>query len=124
LLRGPEILSDDRIILRFQDDELWMFGTPWHGEGHFASPEAARIDKIFILQHGECNRFSEMSKSQAAGELFARCFPPFHSVAGLQSTVEFFERVVNAVPCYRFEFVPDGRAVQAVIDLGHANVLQ
>src|SRR5438445_2475272 len=35
--RNPEILSDDRIILRLHDGEPWIYGTPWHGEAAFAS---------------------------------------------------------------------------------------
>jgi hypothetical protein len=120
-LRNPEILSDDRIILRLQNGELWMYGTPWHGEGRYASPGKSRINKILILQHGEHNEILQLSRSQAAGELFARCFPPFHSPTGLKGVVEFLERVVNTVPCYEFRFVPDARAVDAVMELDYAN---
>ena len=117
--RNPEILSDDRIILRFDRNELWMYGTPWHGEGCFASPIKARVNQIFVLQHGERNEFRELPPSRAVGELFARSFPPFHSAMGLQNTVELLERVVSAVPCYDFQFVPDSSAVDAVFEFGH-----
>jgi hypothetical protein len=121
--RNPEILSDDRIVLRFHQGALWMYGTPWHGEGRFASPGRSRIDRIFILQHCQQNQITRMPPSQAAGELFARCFPPFHSPSGLQGTIDFLDDVVNAVACYKFGFVPDIRAVEAVIEMTHANAL-
>lgn len=113
-LRAAEILSDDRIILRAHNGELWMYGTPWHGEGQFASPRKARLDRIFVLQHGTGNRFIPLAKSRALGELFARCFPPFHSAEGLERTVEFLSRALAIVPCYQFQFTPDSRAVEAV----------
>jgi hypothetical protein len=119
--RNPEILSDDRLILRLHDGELWMYGTPWHGEGRFALPGKSKLNKILVLQHGQRNRFVELSRSHAAAELFARCFPPFHSPAGLQGVVQFLDRVVNAVPCYEFQFVPDVGAVDAVIEMDYAN---
>ena len=115
-LRNPEILSDDRIILRLHDGELWMYGTPWHGEAAFASPASARLSRIFILQHGGGNEMVEMHRSRAVGEMFARCFPPFHSAAGLERTVEFLSRITDAVPCYEFQFLPDRGAVWAVLD--------
>ena len=115
LLRDPEILSDDRLILRLHDGELWMYGTPWHGEAAFASPERAKMNRIFILQHGHKNKIVELPKARAAGELFARCFPPFHSVVGLERTMEFLHRVVETVPCYEFCFVPDSRAVETAL---------
>jgi len=115
-LRHPEILSDDRIILRLHDGELWMYGTPWHGEAAFASAASARLSRIFILQHGERNEMVEMHRLRAVGEMFARCFPPFHSATGLERTVEFLSRIAESVPCYEFPFVPDRSAVRVVLD--------
>ena len=114
--RNPEILSDDRIILRLHDGELWMYGTPWHGEAAFASAGKAKLSRIFVLQHGERNQITRMPFPLAVGELFARCFPPFHSAAGLQNTVNFLEKTVRTVPCYEFQFVPDSSAVEMALN--------
>ena len=112
--RAPEILSDDRIILRLHDGELWMYGTPWHGEAAFASPGKAKLNTIYILRHGCRNRFTALPQALAVGEVFARSFPPFHSQAGLQRTLEFIKRALDVVPCYEFEFLPDRSSVAAV----------
>jgi len=114
--RNPEVLSDDRIILRLHDGELRMYGTPWHGEAGLASPSKTKLSRIFVLQHGPRNEITAMTKAQAAGEVFARSFPPFHSAAGLERTLEFINRVLDVVPCYQFQFVPDESAVKAVLD--------
>jgi hypothetical protein len=114
-LRDPRILSDDRIILRLNDGELWMYGTPWHGEAAFAMAGKARISRIFILEHGGQNEITRLTSSRAVGELFARSFPPFHCAEALQRTVSFLGQVLDTVPCYRFQFVPDARAVSAVL---------
>jgi hypothetical protein len=114
-LRNAEILSDDRIILRLHDGELWMYGTPWHGEAALASPNKAKLNRIFILRHGDENKVSALSASQAVGELFARGFPPFHSAAGLERSIEFLHAVVEAVPCYEFRFLPDASAIQTAL---------
>ncbi len=115
-LRNCQILSDDRIILRLRNGELWMYGTPWHGEAAFASAGESRINKIFILQHGKQNEIAELSRSQAIGELFARCFPTFHSAAGLGNTLDFLNKILEVAPCYEFRFVPEASAVQTVLD--------
>jgi hypothetical protein len=119
-LRDPEILSDDRIILRLQEDGLWMHGTPWHGEAAFAAPAKARINRIFIIEHGILehggeNKITPLTRSRAVGELFARSFPPFHSASGLERTVGFLEQILNRVHCYPFQFIPDAGAVEKVI---------
>ena len=122
-LRNPEILSDDRIILRIENGELWMYGTPWHGEGCFASPNKAKLNRILILKHGERNEFIEMSRSLAAAELFARSFPPFHSPEGLQNVMDFLDKVVHLVPCYEFSFVPDASAVETVLEMQRESLI-
>jgi hypothetical protein len=108
-------LSDDRIILRLHDGELWMYGTPWHGEAQFASPGEAKLNKIHILRHGSENRLAALSQARAVGEILARSFPPFHSSAGLESTVGFIKRALDLVPCYEFEFQPDRGSVATVL---------
>jgi len=114
-LRDPQILSDDRIILRLHHGELWMYGTPWHGEAAFALPGSAPIRRIFILEHGDQHKITPLTPSRAVGELFARCFPPFHNARALERTVEFLECILDAVPVYQFQFVPNAAAVNAII---------
>lgn len=111
----PVILSDDRIILRMKEDGLWMYGTPWHGEAAFACNARAKLNRILILQHGAHNNFKLLPTGLAAGELFARSFPPFHDPIRLANTVDFLARVAERLPCYQFSFTPDASAVRAVI---------
>jgi hypothetical protein len=115
-LRNAQILSDDRIILRLHDGELWMYGTPWHGEAAFATPGKAKIRRIFILEHGEQNKVTPLTQSRAVGELFARTFPPFHNAEALERTLGFLNQVLDTVACYQFLFVPNADAVRTVLE--------
>jgi hypothetical protein len=115
--RAPEILSDDRLILRLHHGELWMYGTPWHGEAAFASPGKAKLERIHILRHGSENRFELLPKARGVGEVFARSFPPFHNPAGLERTIEFIKSALDAAPCFEFQFVPDRTSVAAIVGL-------
>jgi hypothetical protein len=113
--RNVEVLSDDRIILRIDENKLWMHGTPWHGEAGFALPGKASISRIFILEHADANEIVPLKKSQAVAELFARCFPPFHGREPLSSTLSYLEQVANTVPCFRFRFVPNPSAIETIV---------
>jgi hypothetical protein len=123
-LHDIKILSDDRIIVREenpedntpgQETQLFMYGTPWHGEAHFALPQRAPLQRIFILEHGLGNVITRLSPSQAVAELFARSFVPFHSHEYVDSALSFLERVTNSIPCYRYSFEPDQRAVEKIL---------
>jgi hypothetical protein len=109
-----EVLSDDRIIVREHDGEMFMYGTPWHGEAKFASPNRAPLQRIFILQHGHGNVLTRLSASQGVAELFARSFVPFHRHEYIDSALDFLQSLVAVTPCYLYEFEPSPTAVERI----------
>jgi hypothetical protein len=134
-LHKVEILSDDRIIVRehpaaenkirkeksyegnpFADPtQIYMYGTPWHGEAHFALPQRAPLKRIFVLEHGHGNVLTRLTRSQMVAELFARAFVPFHRHEYVDHALSFLERIGDSVPCYRYSFEPDERAVEKIL---------
>jgi hypothetical protein len=125
-LHEVKILSDDRIIVREDKvskdkvregtNEIFMYGTPWHGEAHFALPDRAPLQRIFVLEHGHGNVLMRLTRSQTVAELFARAFVPFHRHEYVDSALSFLERVADSVPCYRYAFEPDERAVERILN--------
>ncbi len=111
---GVRILSDDRIILRRRGDDIWMYGTPWHGDAGIASPEAAPLSEIFLLEHAAANEKLRVPPGRAAAELFARSFVPHYSAEALRFALQFLEQVARRIPCSVFRFIPDESAVEAV----------
>jgi hypothetical protein len=102
-----------------QDDKknkMRMYGTPWHGEAAYASPASAPLSRIFVLEQGLGNVLTRLSPSQAVGELFARSFVPFHRHEYVESALSFLEQVADSVPCYRYAFEPDQRAVERILN--------
>jgi hypothetical protein len=93
-----------------------MYGTPWHGEAMYASPNSAPLSRIFILEHGHGNVLTRLSPSQAVAELFARSFVPFHRHEYVDAALDFLQELVGSVPCYHFAFEPDQRAVETVLN--------
>ncbi|MFY9789700.1 MAG: hypothetical protein WAJ99_00870 [Candidatus Sulfotelmatobacter sp.] len=134
-LHKVEILSDDRIIVRehsaaedkirnkksyegnrsVDPTQIYMYGTPWHGEAHFALPQRAPLQRIFVLEHGHGNVITRLTRSQTIAELFARGFVPFHRHEYVDHALSFLERVAESVPCYRYSFEPDARAVEKIL---------
>ena len=96
--------------------KIRMYGTPWHGEAQFASPANAPLTRICILEHGYGNVLTRLSPGQAVAELFARSFVPFHRHEYLESALAFLEDVAGSIPCYRYFFEPDERAVDTILN--------
>ena len=110
---GARVLSDDRIILRFQNGRVRMYGTPWHGDAGLARAESADLTAIFILQHGR-NQLVALSPARSAAELLARSFIPHHSARALRFVLKFLDRVANELPCLLFGFEPDENALETI----------
>jgi hypothetical protein len=115
-LRNVTVLSDDRIILRERDGEIWMYGTPWHGEPGLDDQGKSRINKIFVLEHGPINELSRLSAPDAVGELFARSFVPFYDRDYLAAPLKFLQELTESLPCFRYRFVPDASALEKVLN--------
>lgn len=111
---GVQVLSDDRIILRFLDGRLWMYGTPWHGEAELALPERAPLTRVFFLGRGARNELRSLREAEAVARLMACSFIPFYNRAGLDFSLAFFQQVTQAIPAEQLTFVPDERVVEFI----------
>src|SRR5215831_10260550 len=98
-----------------REHTMRMYGTPWHGEAMFASPNSAPLTRIFVLEHGHGNVITPLAPSQAVAELFARSFVPFHRHEYVESALVFLEELVDVIPVYRYAFEPDQRAVDKIL---------
>ncbi len=112
---GPiKVLSDDRIVLRYDAGRFWMYGTPWHGEAELSAPARAPLNGIYVLRHGLSNRLTPLRRSDTVARLVACSFPLFYHSSGLDFTLGFLDRLVEAVPCYELSFTPDERVIALV----------
>lgn len=111
---GVTVLSDDRIILRREHDEIWMYGTPWHGDEPLAASARARVTRGFFLNHGTRNVVTSMTPSRVTGNLMVRCFPPFHSRKGLDFTLSLLHDISALVPFADLHLVPTAAAISFI----------
>jgi len=111
--RGARPLSDDRVVLRPEERSVRAFGTPWHGDGGFASPKSAPLGALFFLRHG-ATRLTPLSRAEAAARLFARSFPPPWDAEGVARALDACADAAAAVPAFELAFRPDRSAVEAV----------
>lgn len=108
------VLNDDRIILREKDGELWMYGTPWHGDFNEVSPNGLPIRKIFFLHHDEKNLAVPRKGAEAVSMLLTRSFPPLWDQKGMDYTLGLLDRMASKLPCYELHFLPDKRIIDFV----------
>lgn len=111
---GVQILSDDRLIVRPQEDGFMLYGTPWHGDAGVSSPAKAPLKKIFFLKQDGDNSVSPLRKIEATTRLFVCCFPTFYYDEGMAYTVDLCAKISANVPCFELGFVPEESAIEFV----------
>jgi len=111
--RGARLLSDDRVVLRPWARGVRAYGTPWHGDGGFASPNSAPLGALFFLRHGQTTRLQPLSRAEAAARLFARSFPPPWDAESVARALDACADTTAAVPAFELVFRPDRSAVEA-----------
>ncbi len=112
--RDVTILSDERVILRREGDAIWMYGTPWHGDGHIVNAGRGQLERVYFLRHAPVNSIAPLSPTESVARLFACGFAPFHDRDGLDFSLAFMEMVAGRCACDELRFVPDHAAVDFV----------
>lgn len=108
------VLSDDRVIVREHDGEMWMYGTPWHGEGELSMPGRVPLAGVYLLEQAPSNELRELPRAEAVARLFGCAFPPFHDASAVEFTLNMLDRIVEAVPVRELRFTRDRAAVDLV----------
>ena len=114
---GVEVLSDDRIIVRKNNDQYWIYGTPWHGDAKFASPAKVKLEKVFFIKHGRANCVKAVGGTFPVLQFLKASFPPYWDKNCMEFAMEFFNDLVEEVPCREFSFVPDAGILEFVDNL-------
>lgn len=109
-----DIVSDDRVIVRFVDGEWRMFGTPWHGEAELSAALSAPLAAIHLLVQAQRTELVSLPPAQAAAALFGCTFPPFHDAEALSFTLECLDRIVRDLPVRALRFLPDRSVIDCI----------
>lgn len=116
---GAGLLSDERIVVRKQDEKFWIFGTPWHSDGPPSQMGCAPLDHLFIIHHAPENQARRLDPDEALAQLMPQVFLPYGDPDGLTFTLDFLGELVQRVPCFNLGFVPDQSAVAFVQSFVH-----
>jgi len=95
---GLELLSDERVAIKRQEDGFVVHGTPWTGEGEIVSNASAPLGGIFVLQRAREHRVRLEMSSQIVAELLSRSLVPYYLDDAARRIVTLVHDVAAAVP--------------------------
>ena len=102
---GAVVLNDERIVIWRDARGFRVSGTPWHGELPVVSSSTAALDGVFLLAHGETNRFSCWRPARAVAHIVPEAFLPIWSREAMAGLLHASEGLVREVPTGELRFV-------------------
>lgn len=113
-VKGAEILSDDRAIIRKTTEGYRIYGTPWFGQERFYSNKSAPLERIFFLHHDKKNVIAQADKLEAVSMLYRRSRLPHWDKEGISLSLKFMEEVSQNIPLFKLGFLPNKNIVDFI----------
>jgi hypothetical protein len=109
-----QLLSDERIIVRWGDEGFMAYGTPWPGDANIAANASAELRGLFFLSRGDENRIAVLPSGQAVRRLFPVVSCPWYDPERLPGVLDTCERLVTSVPCFELQFRPGPEVIEMI----------
>lgn len=109
------IINGDKPILRFKDDKLFVYGTPWCGKEGYNINTSSQLKALCFLERGCQNSIRRMGDSEIVSRIFHQVIMPDN----IQEADAFFaliDRVVKEIPGYLLECTISDEAVVTAYD--------
>lgn len=108
-------VNDDKPLLRFQNDVVYVCGTPWDGKHHISNNIMVPVKAIVVLSQGETNQIHKANKMQALYHILNQTIRP--SDAGqMQKVLDLTQRLIASVPIYQMQCNISEQAVLTAYD--------
>ena len=94
------MINDDKPMLRIENGDIFVWGTPWNGKHHLSRNASAPLKAIVWLTRGETNHIAPMAKAEAFPILMRQCLTRTDPV--VMSRIILMEKaILNAAAFYR-----------------------
>jgi len=77
---GMEVLGEDQVILRSITGKFWVFGTPWHVDPLFCSPQGVPLEGLYFLTRDEQEGIKTLSPVDGTSRLLSTAFIPYYRI--------------------------------------------
>jgi hypothetical protein len=102
-LMGEQALCDEYVGVLRQDHKFKIVGLPfWKGR-----PGSGRLDGIHFLAHGVEYKKARLNRACAWAAIRKQIGWPFNDPSAAQRTLDLAIALVQEVPCFELQFVPD-----------------
>lgn len=105
------MINDDKPLLRFKEDGVYVYGTPWDGKHHISTNKSAKLAGICLLRQDKENSIRKMEPQESLTMLMNQTYRPRNAEA-LLKTFDYIDELINRVPMYNMGCTISEEAVE------------
>ena len=107
-----DLMNDDNPVIRFQDGQCLVYGTPWSGKTLCYRNVVAPVNALVRLEQFPENRIERLHSLQAYASIVAAVSTIRWNSDTMSLLIPTIERVAMNIPCFLLKCRPDEEAVQ------------
>lgn len=108
-----QVLTDDRAILRYNDRNVILYGTPWHSSSKYYLNSKDVIKDVYFIKHGSNNEMNKIRKSVAFQYLISNSFCTYWYQLESKS-YRIISDIIKGIDFYEFGFLPNKSAAKYI----------
>lgn len=89
------IVNGDKPIIRFKDDEIIAYGTPWCGKENLGQNTKTQLKHICFIERSQTNYIEKITKDDALPRIFNQVYMPISDPKAVTKTMELIDRLLS-----------------------------
>lgn len=101
---GVTMLGEDQVVLRYLEEQFWIFGTPWHERPELCSPIGVPLTKVFFLERTDGEQLERLLPVEGVKRLLQTAFIPYYRSEKMPGILGRLTMLAEEVPFYRIRY--------------------
>ncbi len=112
--RNCRMLNGDRTILKWDDEELIGYGSPYAGSSKCYIDDSSRISAIIFPKKESFCKVRRLDEGTAFRKIFSGLTVNSWDVKFVEFACNMAEKIAKLIPCYELSCTPDENAVEVL----------
>ncbi len=109
LKKGAHIVNDDRLIIRKNGSNYYMYNTPMYYKDN---PKKSLINNVFLLKQSPVNKALKLHGATAITRLLAFCVQHDYDKILIEKVLETITDLSSQIPIYELGFYPNDHIIK------------
>lgn len=111
-IAGSDLMNDDNPIIRYIDNEFWIFGSPWSGKTPCYRNIKARLGAITRIDRATINSVDKLPPIQAFASLLPSCSSMKWDSDIYNAICDTITKIVETTGIYTLHCLPNKEAAE------------